>query len=84
MADSLNVDDFVRNFETAVEGIEPNSLRPDTEFTQLEQWDSLAALSVLAMVDAEYETEITGNELRKCKTLQDLFNVVQSKKTSAA
>jgi acyl carrier protein len=84
MADALNVDDFVRNFENAVEGVEPGSLQPETEFTKLEEWDSLAALSVLAMVDAEYETEITGNELRKCKTLQDLFNVVQSKKTSAA
>jgi acyl carrier protein len=73
-------EEFVRNFENAIEGIEPGSLTPDTEFATIEQWDSLAALSVLAMVDAEYDTEISGNELRKCRTLQDLFGVIQSKK----
>jgi acyl carrier protein len=73
------IDGFIRNFEDAVEGIEPNSLIPDTEFTDLAEWDSLAALSVLAMVDAEYEVEISGKELRGCKTLQNLFDVVRSK-----
>jgi len=34
------------------------------------------------MVDAEYETEISGNELRKAKTLRDLFSIVQSKKAA--
>jgi acyl carrier protein len=82
MADTNTVDEFVRNFEIAVEGIVPSSLNPDVEFTTLDEWDSLAALSVLAMVDAEYEAEISGNELRKCKTLRDLFNVVQSKKAA--
>ena len=80
MADLMTADEFVRNFEEAVEGVEPNSLSPDTEFAELEEWDSLAALSVLAMVDAEYDSEISGNELRTCKTLADLFAVVQSKK----
>jgi len=84
MADPNSVDEFVRNFEEAVEGVEPSSLNPDTEFTSLEEWDSLAALSVLAMVDAEYETEISGNELRKAKTLRDLFSIVQSKKAATA
>jgi acyl carrier protein len=73
------IDGFIRNFEDAVEGIEPNSLIPDTAFTDLAEWDSLAALSVLAMVDAEYEVEISGKELRGCKTLQNLFDVVRSK-----
>ena len=74
------VDEFVRNFESAIEAIPPGSLNPDTEFTALEAWDSLAALSVLAMVDAEYDTEVSGNELRKCKTLRDLHGVIASKK----
>jgi acyl carrier protein len=84
MAGSDSVDEFVRNFESAVEGTEPGSLNPGTEFTTLDEWDSLAALSVLAMVDAEYETEITGNELRNSKTLRDLFTIVQSKKAASA
>lgn len=79
MNQSRTVEEFVHNFESAIEGIEPGSLSPEVELASVEQWDSLAALSILAMVDAEYETEISGNELRKCRTLRDLFDVIQSK-----
>jgi acyl carrier protein len=79
MSVPASVDEFVRNFEGAVEGVAPNSLTPDADFHDLEQWDSLAALSVLAMIDGEYETEISGNELRRCKTLGDLYTIIQSK-----
>jgi acyl carrier protein len=74
------VEEFVSNFENAIEGILPGSLSPDSELSSIEEWDSLAALSALAMIDAEYDTEVSGNELRKCKTLRDLFGVIQSKK----
>ena len=82
MSDSLSIDGFVRNFENAVEGIEPGSLTADVELASLEEWDSLAALSILAMVDAESEAEISGNDLRKCKTLGDLFEVVRAQKSA--
>ena len=78
---TATVEEFVTNFENAIEGIPPGSLSPDTEFINIEQWDSLAALSALAMIDAEYDTEVSGNELRKCRTLRDLFGVIQSKKS---
>lgn len=77
---SSTVEEFVRKFEEAIDGIEPGSLTPDVEFSTLGEWGSLAALSVLAMIDAEYDTEVSGNELRKCRTLRDLFAIIQSKK----
>jgi len=76
----MSVDQFVRAFEAAIEGIPPNSLKPDTAFTAIEQWDSLAALTVLAMIDADYEVQVSGNELKSCKTLGDLFAIVSKKK----
>jgi len=79
MPQPIAIDDFIRNFENAVEAIEPNSLTPETAFTELPEWDSLAALSILAMVDAEYDTEISCKELRGCRTLHELFDVVKSK-----
>jgi acyl carrier protein len=79
MPQPVTIDGFIRNFEDAIEDIEPNSLSPDTPFTELVEWDSLAALSILAMIDAEYDTAISGKELRASKTLKDLFEVVRSK-----
>jgi acyl carrier protein len=78
----MSSDTFVRNFESAIEGIPPNSLTATTEFRGLEKWDSLAALAILAMVDAEYSVQITGNELKGCNTINDIFAIV-SKKTGS-
>lgn len=80
MSESVTIEQFVQHFADAIEGLEPEMLTPEMELASIDQWDSLAALSILAMIDAEYETEISGNELRKCRTIQDLFNVVQSKR----
>jgi len=70
---------FVRHFENAIEGIEPESLTPATRFHLLTQWDSLALLCLLAMIDCEYSVQIPGMELKGCATLQDVFDLVCSK-----
>lgn len=53
--------------------------KPETNFRELEEWDSLVALSVIAMVDDEIEKKITGEDIRSCTTIEDLFNLVMSK-----
>ncbi len=75
----MNMNDFLRNFEEAIDGVEPGSLTPETEFRTMDQWDSLAALTVLAMADSEYEVSISGTELKNCKTVQDIYDVVAGK-----
>ena len=79
MPESITITEFIRHFEDAIEGIESGSLTSDTSFKEIPEWDSLAALSILAMVDAEYDTAISGNEIRACQTLQDLFDVVRAR-----
>jgi acyl carrier protein len=76
----MNITDFVKNFENAIEGIPVGSISPDTEFRQLEQWDSLAALTIMAMVNAEYDVELAAEELKNSKTIEDIFRVVAAKK----
>ena len=39
-------------------------------------WDSLADLTLLAMVDAEYDVAISGGELRNFNTIQDIINFI--------
>lgn len=80
----MEVNEFVTNFENAIEGIEPGSLSPATQYHKIEQWDSLALLCLLAMIDCEYDVQIPGMELKACDTLQDVFNLVQAKKLAKA
>ena len=49
------------------------------EFKALDEWSSLVALSIIAMVDEEYDVTIKGDDIRNSKTIEDLFNVVASK-----
>jgi len=76
----INVDKFTRDFEAALEDVVPNSLSPLTRFREeIESWDSLAALSALAMLDSEYNVQITADEFLKCSTIQDVFELVNTR-----
>ena len=80
----MHIDQFVRHFENAIEGIEPESLHPETQFHQLAQWDSLGLLCLLAMIDCEYDVQISGMELKACDTLQSIFDLTADKKHALA
>jgi len=44
------------------------------------QWDSLAVLSVIAMLDANYGVNLHAAEFQQVNTVGDLWALVQSKK----
>ena len=50
-----------------------------TKFHDIEEWSSLTAMGVIAMVRTMYGKAITGRDIRTCVTVEDLFDLVQSK-----
>ena len=48
------------------------------EFRNYPEWDSLALLSVIAMIDDEYEVIIDGNDFAKLRTNADLVEAIKS------
>lgn len=75
----MEIKNFIENFENAVDGIPAGGILPETEFKKLPQWDSLALLSLLAMVDGEYGVQITGKEVSDCNSIADLVAVLEQK-----
>lgn len=59
--------------------IEDRELSMEDEFKSFDEWSSLASLSLIAMVDEEYEVTLSGNDIRSAVTVQDLFNLIKSK-----
>ncbi len=55
-------------------------LQPDTDFKQLDEWSSLHALIIIALVDTEYNITLDGNDLRSLNTVQNLFDLIVEKK----
>lgn len=67
---------FIENFQVAVDFQEPVEVTAGTVLRELPEWDSLAALGVIVMFDIEYNKTITGDDLKTCTTLEDLFKLL--------
>lgn len=75
----MDIKEFIENFADELDETTIDELSPETDFKALGEWSSLVALSIIAMVEDNYEKELTGEDLRSSTTLQDLFNLVESK-----
>lgn len=75
----MNLEEFIENFAGEFDETPAESFAPNTEFKTLEEWNSLTALSIISMIDDQYDKTITGADLRGSKTLEDLFNLVSTK-----
>ena len=76
----MELKDFIENFASQFDETDASEFKADTEFKKLGEWSSLIALSVIAMVDEEYDVRIKGDDIRNSRTIEELFNVVGSKK----
>lgn len=70
---------FIENFAAQFDDTEASELNGNTAYKELEEWSSLIALSVIAMVDEEYDVTINGDDIRNTNTIEDLFNAVKAK-----
>ena len=52
---------------------------PETVFHELEEYSSLIALSIIAMIDEELGVTIGANEMRSSVTIKDLYDQVMAK-----
>ena len=76
----MELNKFIENFASQFEETAVSVFQADTKFKNLEEWSSLIALSVIAMIDDEYEVAIKGDDIRSSQTIEDLYNVVKSRK----
>jgi len=75
-----SIESFISSFTTAVDFQDAVEIKADTRLAELAEWDSLAALGVIVMFDMEYGTTITGNDLKGCIAIQDVFDLIKKKK----
>ena len=70
---------FIENFANQFDDTDASEIKAETIFKELDEWSSLIALSVIAMVDEEYDITIKGDDIRNSNTVEDLFNAVKAK-----
>lgn len=77
--ENMELNEFVENFADQLEDTDASEISASTVFKELEEWSSLLALSVIAMVDEEYDVALKGDDIRTANTIEDLYDTVKSK-----
>ncbi|MBQ9758794.1 MAG: acyl carrier protein [Opitutales bacterium] len=72
----MDTQKFIENFKDAVE-IEDREIALTDKFRKYPEWSSLAFLSVIAMIDDEYDVIIEGKDFKTLETLQDIVGVIE-------
>lgn len=75
----MELNEFVASFAEQFDETDPAEITAATEFKNLDEWSSLLALSIIAMVDEEYDVTLKGKDIRDSSTIEDLFKIVASK-----
>ena len=75
----MEIKEFIENFAAQFDETDPSEIKAETLFHDLDEWSSLTALSIIAMVDEEYDVTLKGNDINDAKTVEDLFKLVKSK-----
>jgi acyl carrier protein len=75
----MELNEFVKHFAEQFDETPLDVFKSETVFKDLEEWGSLTALSIIAMVDEEMEIRITGADIRSSNSIEDLFILIQSK-----
>ncbi|GGH64368.1 hypothetical protein GCM10008014_42680 [Paenibacillus silvae] len=57
--------------------IEAGTLEETISLETLESWDSLAAISLIALVDEHFEKRLTAVQIKEFKTVQDILDFME-------
>ena len=74
-----SLDEFVALFAEQFDDTDANEIQASTVFHNLDEWSSLVGLSVIAMVDEEFDVALKGDDVKNAMTVEDLYKNVIAK-----
>lgn len=75
----MELQKFIQQFSEQFDDTDISVFTSDLKFKEADEWSSLVALSIIAMIDDEYDVLIKGDDIRNTNTIGDLFELVKSK-----
>ncbi|NIG52084.1 acyl carrier protein [Chitinophaga sp. Cy-1792] len=79
----MNLDQFIGNFKSVYDK-EPAVLEGTSQFRNIDGWDSMTELALIAMLDDEYNVNLDVKDLTAVNTVEELYQrVLQEKQTMA-
>jgi acyl carrier protein len=75
----MEITEFLKHFANMLDNTDATLISAEVIFRDLEEWDSLTALSLIAMADEEYSVKLTGDDIKSSLTLFDIFEKIKNK-----
>ena len=70
------MEQFLQNLCEILELETPPS--SDKLLSEIEEWDSLAVVTFIAMADLKYQRKIQAQDIKKASTVSDLYELLQN------
>jgi len=71
-------ENFLQLFKETLD-MEEKEISMSDEFRSFDEWDSIANLSIIALIDDEYDVVIENNDFKNIQTIQELWDEIQKK-----
>lgn len=74
----MTLEEFVEKFQDELQETPADQITADTNYKELDEWGSLASLSIISMIEEEYDKLITGADVRARNSVKELYEFVES------
>ena len=78
----MNIEDFIIRIEEEFDDITPGTLKPESIFREVFEWNSINALILITMVKTEYDVAINAEDIASSKTVEDIYSIVKTRVAS--
>ena len=72
----MNNQEKIKLLEEMLE-LDGGMLQEDTVLADLDEWDSMASLSLIVLMDEEFNKKITGKQIKEFITIKDVLNFME-------
>lgn len=74
----MSIQALISRIQSEIDELDLESLSPETAFLEIEGWNSLYGLILMALVSTEYNVDLTGKQIQSIKTVQDLYDTIST------
>lgn len=74
----MELEQFIKNFAEQFDETDESEFKADTAYQELDEWSSMTALTVIAMVNDEYGVTLKASDFKNARTIEDLFSIVKA------
>lgn len=73
------LEEFIELFAEQFDETDASEITATTVFHDLDEYSSLISLSIMSMVDDEFDVALKGDEMRAAVTIEDLYNTIKAR-----